>query len=84
MDSLNTKASQQKPTDNESLYILPKQKIRQIHEQTLKGNDGFHNMILAVSRPNNLHDMLCRTDLHDTLGKNVSDILDKIPKEHPT
>jgi len=41
-------------------------------------------MTLAVSRPKNLRDMLCRTDLHDTPGKNVSDILDKILREHPT
>jgi hypothetical protein len=92
IDSLNIKASQQKPTDDETLYIhwrlhpsnIPKRKVRQIYDQTLKGNDGFHNMTLAISRPKNLRDILCRTDLHDTPGKNVSDILDKILREHPT
>jgi len=92
IDSLNIKTSQQKPMDDETLYIhwrhhpsnIPKRKIRQIYDQTLKGNDGFHNMILAVSRPKNLCDILCRTDLHGTPGKNVSDILDKTLREHPT
>jgi len=92
IDSLNIKASQQKTTDDETLYIhwrhhpsnIPKRKIRQIYDQTLRGNDGYHNMTLAVSRPKNLRDMLCRTDLHDTPGKNVSDILDKTLREHPT
>jgi hypothetical protein len=52
--------------------------IRRLYNQTLQGYDGFKNLKMAKSRPENLHDILCKTDLPNIQSKNVSDILKQV------
>jgi hypothetical protein len=43
----------------------------------LKGHDNFPQMRIAMSRPNNLRDILCRTSIPDLSDHNTSDVLHK-------
>jgi hypothetical protein len=77
-----------KVNDDNTLYIhwrhhpsnIKNQIIRQIYNQTLKGVDGFDDMRLATSRPKNLWDVLCKSDLPMIQNNNVSDILTLLPE----
>jgi len=83
IDNINTKHKTKDSDEDDTLYIhwryhpsdIGKRKIREIYNNTLKDNDGFKKMRLAISRPKNLRDLLCKTDLTMIPGNNVSDIL---------
>jgi hypothetical protein len=68
---------------DETVYIhwqfhpkdINKSKIRQVYNSTLKGHDNFQHMRVAMARPENLRDILCRTNLSMIPHHNVSDIL---------
>jgi len=60
---------------------ISKNKIRRLYNQTLQGHDGFKNLKMAISRPKNLRDILCKTDLPIIQNKNVSDILKQIKSD---
>jgi hypothetical protein len=55
-----------------------KNTIREAYNTTLKDHDNFSQMRIAMSRPKNLKDILCRTNLSNLPGKNASDILSSI------
>jgi hypothetical protein len=57
--------------------------IRQIYDKTLKNFDTFNKMTIALSRPKNLRDILCCTQLQPIPDNNVSDILKQL-EENPT
>jgi hypothetical protein len=71
IDNKNTKGKLITSNQDDMLYIhwrfhpsdLGKSVIRQICNKTLEGFDGFQQMRLAISRPINLRDILCKTDL---------------------
>jgi hypothetical protein len=54
--------------------------IRNIYNNTLRGHDNFDNMKIAVSRPQNLRDILCNSKLREVPQQNVSDILHSLSK----
>jgi hypothetical protein len=60
---------------------ISKNKIRRLYNQTLQGHDGFKNLKMAISRPKNLRDILCKTDLPIIQNKNVSNILKQIKSD---
>lgn len=87
IDNINTRKEKQKDTDDDdTLYIhwrhhpsnIHNHTIRQIYNKTLKGFDGFKDMRLAISRPKNLRDILCNTDLPTIPNHEVSHILSKV------
>jgi hypothetical protein len=88
IDNINTRSTNRKINDENTLYIpwrhhpsnIKNQIIRQIYNQTLKGVDGFDDMRLAISRPKNLRDVLCKSDLPLIQNNNVSDILALLPE----
>jgi peptidoglycan hydrolase-like amidase len=57
------------PTD------IKKNTICEAYNTMLKNHDNFSQMRIAMSRPNNLKDVLCRTNLSDLSGRNASNIL---------
>jgi hypothetical protein len=57
---------------------IKKETIRKIYNETLKKHNNFDKMVIAMSRPKNLRDLLCHTQLPDIKNNNVSDILSKI------
>jgi hypothetical protein len=71
---------------DDTLYIhwklhprdIKKNVIRQIYNKSLKDNDGFLQMIIVISGPSYLRDILCRTQIPIVGGRNVSGILQKI------
>jgi hypothetical protein len=71
---------------DEALYIhwqfhprdFDKAKICQIYNKTLKGHENFTQMWIAMSRPKNLRDILCRTNIPAISNNNASDILQKL------
>ena len=63
---------------------ISKKTIRTIYNNTLQGKDTFNHMCIATSRPKNLRDMLCHTNLPTISNNNVSDILSKINRETNT
>jgi hypothetical protein len=71
---------------DETLYIHwklhPKDvdtaKIRQLYNKTLQGHDNFTQMQIAMSRPKNLCNILCCTEIPSIPNNNASDILQKI------
>lgn len=89
IDDINTKVTTQKPNQDETLYIhwrfhpssINNQTIRKIYNEALKDHDGFHKMMIAMSRPKNLRDILCNTNLPDITNRNMSHILKKIHDE---
>jgi hypothetical protein len=58
-----------------------KNSIHEKYNNTLKGHDSFQNMLIAMSRPPNLRDILCRTNIPNLPRRNTSDILEKIVKD---
>jgi len=52
--------------------------IREIYSNTLQNKGRFQYMRLAVSRPRNLRDLLCKTDLPTIPGQDVTDIQKKL------
>ena len=68
---------------DDTLYIhwqfhpkgIDKGKLRQLYNNTLQHNDNFTNMRIAMSRPTNLRDILCRTNIPTIPNNNTSDIL---------
>ncbi len=82
----NIRERNEKSRHDDTMYIhwpfhptdISKNKIRRIYNQTLQGHDGFKNLKMAISRPKNLRDILCKTDLPIIQNKNVSDILKQI------
>jgi len=63
------------PTD------ISKNTIRKLYNQTLQGHDGFKDLKMAISRPKNLRDILCKTDLPNIKNKNVSDVLNHLQSQ---
>jgi hypothetical protein len=49
-----------------------------MYNNTLKGHDNFQKMQIAMSRPPNLRDILCRTIIPNLPRSNTSDILAKM------
>jgi hypothetical protein len=82
----NRKILQPNSPSEDTLYIpwqyhptdIKKNTIREAYSTTLKDYDNFSQMRIAMSRPNNLKDILCRTNLSDLPGRNASDILSSI------
>jgi hypothetical protein len=91
IDNINTRSTNAKVNDDNTLYIhwrhhpsnINNQTIWQIYNQTLRGIVGFKDMRLAISRPKNLRDILCKSDLPTIPNNNVSDILTQL-LEPPT
>jgi len=54
---------------------LQRQQIRDIYNNTLKDNDGFTQMRVALSRHKNLRETLCRSQLDSDRTDTVSEIL---------
>jgi hypothetical protein len=52
--------------------------IRQIYKQTLQLNDTHDRMVVAMSRPKNLRDILTKTKLSLPNGMTVQDFIAKI------
>jgi hypothetical protein len=85
-NSLNHRSRHNEHNKDETLYIhwkfhpkdIDKAKIRQLYDRTLKGHDNFTQMRIAMSRPKNLRDILCRTDIPNIPDNNASNILKKI------
>jgi hypothetical protein len=77
---------QQRVPSEDTLYIhwqyhpldINKNSIHEIYNNTLKGHDNFQKILITMSRPPNLRDTLCRTNIPNLPGRNTSDILDKI------
>ncbi len=86
-----TKINTTSNTDN-TLFIhwrhhpndISKKTIRTIYNNTLQGKDTFNHMRIVTSRPKNLRDMLCHTNLPTISNNNVSDILSKLNRETNT
>jgi hypothetical protein len=82
----NRKILQPTSPSEDTLYIpwqyhptdIKKNTIREAYYTALKDYDNFSQMRIAMSRPNNLKDILCRTNLSDLPGRNASDILSSI------
>ncbi len=80
---------QPKIPSEDTLYIhwnyhpsdIKKNDIHRIYNETLKGHDYFRQMRIAMSRPPNLRDTLCRTNIPDLPGRNSSDILRNIQEK---
>jgi hypothetical protein len=89
--STNTHERKIPNTSNDTLYIhwkfhqldITQQMIRQIYDKTQKNFDTFNKMTIALSRPKNLRDILCCTQLQPIPDNNVSDILKQL-EENPT
>jgi hypothetical protein len=83
---MNTKNNPKTTNPDDTLFIhwrfhpadIKKKVIRQIYNNTLKDFDGFQQMRLAISRPKNLRDILCKTELPNIPDRNVSNILQKL------
>ena len=81
--------TQSKIPTEDTLYIhwqyhpldIKKLVIHELYNSTLKGHDNFQKMLIAMSRPPNLRDILCRTNIPNLPGRNTSDILDNITKD---
>jgi hypothetical protein len=79
----NANNKQSEKNHNNTLYIHWKyhpsditiQRIRHIHNKTLKNHHNFEKMIIAVKRPKNLRDILFHTQLQPVTDNNVSSIL---------
>jgi len=79
---------QQRVPSKDTLYIhwqyhpldVNKNSIHEIYNNTLKGHDIFQKILITMSRPPNLRDTLCSTNIPNLPGRNTSDILDKIEK----
>jgi len=86
IDNINTKESPKNPNNDDTLYIhwrhhpfnIRKHQIREIYNKTLQGSDNFQDMRLAISRPKNLRDSLCKTELQNVTNNNVSDIFQQL------
>ena len=86
IDNRNTHSKTDDPNADNTLYIhwkyhpgdIGNRHIREIYNNTLRNNDGFQHMRLAVSRPKNLRDLLCKSDLPTIPGQDASDIQKKL------
>ena len=54
---------------------ITKNTLRNIYNNSLRGHDNFKDMRIAMSRPKNLKDILCKSSLPDVPGMNPSDFL---------
>jgi hypothetical protein len=59
-------------------WLGKKSVIHDIYNNTLKGHDNFQKMQIAMARPPNLRDILCRSNIPNLPGRNTSDILASI------
>jgi len=83
---------QSEKNPNDTLHIhwkyhpsdITKQKIRQIYDNTLKNTANFDKMIIIVSRPRNLRDILCHTQLQPIPDNNISNILKQLKDNPPS
>ena len=57
---------------------IKKSVIHDIYNNTLKGHDNFQKMQIAMARPPNLRNILCRSNIPNLPGRNTSDILASI------
>jgi hypothetical protein len=92
IDNINTRKKLTTTDSEDTLFIhwryhpsdINKNTIRKIYDNTLKGFDGFKQMRLAISRPKNLRDILCKTELPNIPNRSVSNILHKLKTEEPS
>jgi len=52
-----------------------RQEIRRIYDETLKPFLSYDNMQVAISRPNNLRDLLSRASLHTPNDTTINDFI---------
>jgi hypothetical protein len=80
----NTTITPKQPTQKPIIFHLPfhprgiqRQTIREVYNKTVGRHIKDRQLIVAVSRPRNLYDRLCKTKLKDVDGKNPSDFLNQ-------
>jgi hypothetical protein len=54
---------------------ITKNTLQNIYNNSLRGHDNFKDMRITMSRPKNLKDILCKSNLADVPGRNPSDFL---------
>ena len=82
----HNRANNNTDEDDNTLFIhwkhnpnnINRSEIHAIYNETLNGIDNFTNIKIAVSKPRNLRDILCHTQIPSLQDCNVSDILNKI------
>jgi len=86
-DNMNTQGSPKTSDKDDTLYIhwsfhpsdISQNTVRIIYNKILNGfDDGFQLMMLVISWPKNLSDILCKIDLPHIIDRNVSNILQQI------
>jgi hypothetical protein len=85
-NKLSTSKRGKNTENDDTLYIhwehhptdISKNTIRKVYNNTLRNIDNFTNMRIAMSRPKNLRDILCKTELRSIEGNNVSNFLTQI------
>jgi hypothetical protein len=81
---------EQKTNNTKTLYLhwqyhpcdITKNAIRKAYSTTLMGKDGFDNMRICFSRPQNLRDLLTTSTLDDAGKDKMSIIIDSVEKIH--
>jgi hypothetical protein len=81
---------QQKTNYTRTLYLhwqyhpcyITKNAIRKAYTTTLMGKDGFDNMRICFSRPQNLRDLLTTSTLNDSGKGKMSTIIESVEKKH--
>jgi hypothetical protein len=63
---------------------IQRSQVRQVYSDTLAPLLQDRNLILALSRPQNLGDRVCSTRLPDILGENPSDLITNIGGDRTT
>jgi hypothetical protein len=85
LDRLKSNTNMPKQTSKKPIiFHLPfhprgiqRQTIRNVYNKTVGRHIMDQQLIVAVSRPRNLHDRLCRTKLSDIDGKNPSNFMNQ-------
>ncbi len=83
IDNDRTRPTTEKNSNNNTLFIhwkhnpnnIDRSIIRTIYNNSLRGIDNFQQMKIAVSRPPNLRDLLCHTQLPELHNNNVSNFI---------
>ncbi|MFN9980105.1 MAG: hypothetical protein ACK53Y_09340, partial [bacterium] len=83
IDNDRTRPTTEKNSNNNTLFIhwkhnpnnIDRSIIRTIYNNSLRGIDNFQQMRIAVSRPPNLRDLLCHTQLPEIYNNNVSNFI---------
>jgi hypothetical protein len=92
IDNDRTRPTTEKNRNNNTLFIhwkhnpnnIDRSIIRTIYNNTLRGIDNFQQMKIAVSRPPNLRDLLCHTQLPELNNNNVSNFIPTHLDSHST